>query len=165
MNNSSHYATAVVVTPGYFRVFGASARAGRLFTTEEEQPGGPPAMVISEAYWRRQFAADPAAIGATVTFRQRSYTIVGVTALRHPARADFYYAEEAAPPTQSRTAHNYRAVGRLAAGVPLAQAQSEMTGIASRLSQEYPVSNGEKDVAVVPMQEVVVGDTRPASPP
>jgi len=160
VNNTSDYAFAAVVTPGYFRVFGATARVGRLLSAEEEQPGGPQSVVISEAYWRRQFGADPAAVGATITFRQRQYTIVGVTPLRYPARADIYYPEEAAPSQQSRTAHNYRAVGRLAGGVALTQAQAEMTGIASRLSQEYPVSNGEKGIAVVPLQEVVVGDTR-----
>jgi len=160
VNNTSDYVFATVVTPGYFRVFGATARVGRLLSQEEEQPGGPQSVVISEAYWRRQFSADPKAVGATITFRQRQYTIVGVTPLRYPARVDIYYPEEAAPGQQSRTAHNYRAVGRLANGVALTQAQAEMTGIASRLSQEYPVSNGEKGVAVVPLQEVVVGDTR-----
>ncbi|MGE3492521.1 MAG: ABC transporter permease [Vicinamibacterales bacterium] len=160
VNNASDYAFAAVVTPGYFQVFGATARVGRLFSPDEEQPEGPPAVVISEAYWRRQFAADPGAVGSTITFRQQVFTIVGVTPLRYPARADLYYAEAAAPEGQSRSAHNYRAVARLAAGVPVAQAQAEMTGIASRLSQEYPVSNGEKGVAVVPLQEVVVGDTR-----
>ena len=35
-----------------------------------------------------------------------------------------------------------------------------MTGIAARLGQEYPLSNGEKGIAVVPLQEMVVGDTR-----
>jgi putative ABC transport system permease protein len=160
VNNASDYAFTAVVTPGYFRVFGAGARLGRRFVAEEEQPGGPPVVVISEAYWRRQFAADPAAVGSTITFRQQAFTIVGVTPLRYPARADIYYAEAAAPEGQSRTAHNYRAVGRLASGVSLAQAQAEMSGIAARLSQAYPVSNGEKGIAVVPLQEVVVGDTR-----
>ena len=35
-----------------------------------------------------------------------------------------------------------------------------MTAVASRLSQQYPVSNGDKGVAVVPLQDVIVGDTR-----
>ena len=35
-----------------------------------------------------------------------------------------------------------------------------MTGIAAQLSAQYPVSNGDKGIAVVPIQEVVVGDTR-----
>ena len=162
VNNASDYAWVLRVTPGYFRVFGVTARAGRLFTTEEEQPGGPPVVVITDAYWRRQFGADPRAVGSTVTFNQQAHTIVGVTSpeFRYPVRADIFYAEPAMPPATSRSAHNYRAVGRLAAGVTLLQAQSEMTGIAARLSKEYPVSNGDKGVAVVPLQEMIVGDTR-----
>jgi putative ABC transport system permease protein len=162
VNNASDYAWVLRVTPGYFRVFGVTARAGRLFTAEEEQPGGPPVVVITDAYWRRQFGADPRAVGSTVTFNQRAHTIIGVTApeFRYPARADIFFAEPAMPAGTSRSAHNYRGVGRLARGVSLTQAQSEMTGIAARLSKEYPLSNGDKGVAVVPLQEVIVGDTR-----
>ena len=160
VNNVSDYTAVARMAPGYFEVFGATARTGRLFTREEQQPGGSDAVVISEAYWRRQFASDPRAIGSTITFGQRTRTIIGVTPLRYPARTDIYYPDPVAPESQSRTAHNYRGVGRLAAGVSVVQAQSEMTGIASRLEQQYPVSNGDKGIAVVPVQDVVVGDTR-----
>jgi predicted permease len=63
-------------------------------------------------------------------------------------------------PNESRSAHNYRAVARLAPGVSVAQAQSEMTGIAARLIEQYPQSNADKGAAVVPLQDIVVGDTR-----
>jgi putative ABC transport system permease protein len=141
-------------------VFGATARIGRLFTPEEQQPGQSDAVVISEAYWRRQFASDPRAIGSTIAFGNRTRTIVGVTELRYPARTDIYYPDPAPPEAQSRTGHNYRGVARLAPGVTVAQAQSEMTAIASRLEQQFPVSNGDKGIAIVPIQDVVVGDTR-----
>jgi putative ABC transport system permease protein len=160
VNNVSDYSAVARVAPGYFRVFGATPRAGRLFTPEEEQPRASDVVVISEAYWRRQFGSDPRAIGSTVTFGQRTRTIIGVTDLRYPARTDIYYPDPIAPESQSRTAHNYRGVGRLAAGVSPEQAQAEMTGIASRLGQQYPVSNGDKGIAVLPVQDVVVGDTR-----
>jgi putative ABC transport system permease protein len=162
VNHASDYAWVLRVTPGYFRVFGATARLGRLFTAEEEQPGGPPSIVITDAFWRRQFAADPRAIGSTITFNQRPFTIVGVTdaSFRYPVRADIFEAEPAMPAGTSRTAHNYRAVARLAPGVTVAQAQAEMTGIATALSEQYPVANGDKGVAVVPLQEIIVGDTR-----
>lgn len=160
VNNVSDYTTVARVSPGYFRVFGATATIGRLFTPEEEQPGAGDAVVISDAYWRRQFASDPRAIGATITFGQRTRTIIGVTALRYPARTDIYYADPVAPESASRTAHNYRGVGRLASGVTVTQAQAEMSGIAARLGQQYPLSNAEKGIAIVPIQEIVVGDTR-----
>ena len=160
VNNVSDYTTVARIAPGYFEVFGATALAGRLLTAEEQRPGGSDAVVISDAYWRRQFGSDPRALGSTITFGQRPRTIVGVTALRYPARTDIYYPDPVAPESQNRSGHNYRGVGRLAAGVTVAQAQSEMTGIASRLEQQYPVSNGDKGIAVVPLQDVVVGDTR-----
>ena len=160
VNNVSDYTTVTRVSPGYLHVFGATARIGRLFTPDEEKPGDSDAIVITEPYWRRQFGSDPRAIGATITFGQRTRTIVGVTAMRYPERTDIYYPDPVAPETQSRTGHNYRGVGRLAPGVSVAQAQSEMSGIASRLGQQYPLSNADKGIAVVPLQEVVVGDTR-----
>ena len=160
VNNVSDYTNVARVAPGYFDVFGATARAGRLFTAEEQQPAASDVVVISEAYWRRQFGSDPRAIGSTITFGNRARTIIGVTDLRYPARTDIYYPDPAPPEAQSRTGHNYRGVARLARGVSIAQAQAEMTGIASRLEQQYPVSNGDKGIAVVPVQDVVVGDTR-----
>ena len=160
IDKASDYVAVTGVAPGYFRVFGATALAGRLFTSDEEQPRDSAVVVISEAFWRRRFAADPRVVGSTVTFEQRPRTIVGVTALRYPARTDIYYPDADPPERQSRTAHNYRAVGLLASGVTVAQAQAEMTAIASRLEQQYPVSNGGKGIAVVPVQDVVVGDTR-----
>ncbi len=160
VNNVSDYTTITRISPGYFRVFGATALAGRLFTDQEQQPGGSDVVVISDAYWRRQFGSEPRALGSTITFGQRTYTIVGITATRYPARTDIYYADATPPQAQSRTAHNYRAVGRLAPGVSIRQAQAEMTNIATALTTQHPVSNAEKSVAVVPLQELVVGDTR-----
>jgi putative ABC transport system permease protein len=160
VNNVSDYTTITRIAPGYFRVFGATAVVGRLFTEEEERPVGSQVAVLTEAYWRRQFNSDPRIIGAPITFNQRAYTIIGVTPLRYPARTDIYYPDFITPESQSRSAHNYRGVGRLAQGVSVAQAQAEMTSIATGLSQQYPLSNGEKGIAVVPLQDVVVGDTR-----
>ena len=143
-------------------MFGATAQLGRLPTDEEAAPDGPPVVVITDAYWRRQFAANPAAIGTTLTLDQRRFTIVGVAAaaFRFPARADIYAPDQGRLATTSRTAHNYRAVGRLGDGASLAAAQAEMTGIAARLTSEYPRSNGDKGVRVTPLHEAVVGATR-----
>ena len=101
-------------------------------------------------------------VGTTLTLDQRTLTIVGVTApgFRFPARADLYTAEPGRLATLSRSGHNYRAVGRLAPGVSLAQARAEMTGIAARLSAEYPRSNADKGVRLTPLQDAIVGETR-----
>ena len=96
VNNVSDYTTVTRVAPGYFRVFGAAA-GPTIVHAEEEKSGDSDAVVISEAYWRRQFGLDPRAIGSTITFGQRTRTIIGVTALRYPARTDIYYPDPIAP--------------------------------------------------------------------
>ncbi|HZI73198.1 MAG TPA: FtsX-like permease family protein, partial [Gemmatimonadales bacterium] len=52
-------------------------------------------------------------------------------------------------------------VGRLKPGVPLSQAQSEMTAIAARLAEAYPKSNSKHGVNVAPLTAVIVGNVRP----
>ncbi len=161
INGATDYATVTRVTGDFFRVFGATTELGRLWTNDEERPGGPQSVLITDPYWRRQFGGDARVIGSTITFDQRVYTVVGVLAspFRYPARSDIYFLEQA-PFSTSRSAHNNRVVGHLAAGVSLAQAQSDLRSIAARLSEQYPQSNGDKSAVVVPLQEVVVGDLR-----
>ena len=159
---NADYGTVVRITPGFFDVLGVRAQMGRLLSPSEETPGGPLAIVITDAFWRRQFNASPQALGSTVRFRDRTYDIVGVLppGFRFSARADIYHAAWVIPESPSRSAHNYRVIGRLRDGVTLEQANAEMIGIARRLEQEYPTSNAEKSVRVVPLQEILVGGSR-----
>ena len=156
------YATTYIVTPGFFEALGVGPRAGRLFTPEEEKAGGPLAAVITDAYWRRQFGARADAIGSTLKLGDQFFTIVGVLppGLRFPARADVYAPAAFTTETASRSGHNYQVIGRLKAGVSLEQAQGEMSAIASRLADQYPLSNAGKSVLVMPLKDLLVRDTR-----
>ena len=156
------YATTYIVTPGFFDALGVGPRAGRLFTPEEEKAGGPLAAVITDAYWRRQFGARADAIGSTLKLGDQFFTIVGVLppGLRFPARADVYAPAAFTTETASRSGHNYQVIGRLKAGVSLEQAQGEMSAIASRLADQYPISNAGKSVLVMPLKDLLVRDTR-----
>src|SRR5215470_7179675 len=48
-----------IVTASYFTTFGVAPLAGRVFSAEEDKPGQPRVIVISERLWRRIFQADP----------------------------------------------------------------------------------------------------------
>ncbi len=162
LNGVGQYASVYRVTPGFFEALGAKAATGRLFAADEQAAGGPLAAVITDSFWRNQFNGDPAAVGSTVKFNDRFFTIVGVleAGIRYPARADIYAPAWIVPPTTSRSAHNYRVIGRLKADVSVAQSQLEMTAIAKRLEEQYPNSNAAKSVLVLPLQDLLVGDTR-----
>ncbi len=161
--NSSGYAVAYVTAPEFFDALGLRPALGRTLSAEDHTPGSPLAAVITDAYWRRQFDASLTALGSTLRFHDRSFTIVGVLEhdARYPGRADIYGPSWIWPETESRSAHNYRAVGRLADGVTLEQAREEMTAIALRIQELHPETNEGKLNMVVPLQEIVVGDARP----
>ena len=160
---AADYASAIHVTPGFFNVFGVGPSMGRVFEPADETPGSPFTAVISHDFWMRSFGGHPEAIGSTVSFGERTFTIVGVMppGFRFPTRTDIWYPAWVQPETTSRGAHNYRVVARLKDDVALTQAQAEMTALAARLEQAYPASNAGKGVVIVPLQEQLVGDTRP----
>jgi predicted permease len=66
------------VAPEFFAVIGMSPVIGRGFVPEEEKPGGPPAVVLSDALWQSAFGADRRVIGSSVRLDDTTYTIVGV---------------------------------------------------------------------------------------
>ncbi|MBA2257671.1 MAG: ABC transporter permease [Acidobacteria bacterium] len=66
VNGSADYAWVHIVTPEFFDVLGTGAAQGRLLSKEEFTAGGPFAIVISDAFWRRQFS------GRTVPSARRS---------------------------------------------------------------------------------------------
>src|SRR5262249_61854199 len=90
------------------------------------------------------------------------YTLVGVLAppFRFPGDTDIWAPWWIVPETTSRSAHNYRAVGRLRPGVSVGQAQQEMSAIASGLERAYPTSNANKGVAVDPLLDQIVRGVR-----
>jgi putative ABC transport system permease protein len=161
VDGAADYAFATLVAPGFFDVLAGRAAVGRLFTADEEKPGSPLAAVITDAFWKRRFNGQASAVGTTLKFRDRLFTVVGVLppGVRYPERADIYYPAWVVPETTSRSAHNYRVVARLRDGVTIQQAAAEMTAISSRLEREYPTSNDGKLTQVVPLQELIVGGT------
>jgi putative ABC transport system permease protein len=69
-----------LVTGNYFSVLGVPAFRGRTLTAaDDESPGAAPYAVLSYDYWQRRFAADPAAVGRSLTLNGYPFTVVGVT--------------------------------------------------------------------------------------
>ena len=65
----------------YFAVLGLRPARGRFYTAEEDRLGaGAEVVVLSDAFWRRHFGADPAIVGKTMTLGAQTFTIIGVTA-------------------------------------------------------------------------------------
>ena len=132
---------------------------GRTLRADDEIPGGQLVVVLSHSLWRDRYAADTSIIGRGVRVNAQPATVVGVmpagfgfpneTKLWLPLRLN-----PAAVPWGSGTHVN--GVGRLRAGVTLAQANSELTAIAKRIESEHHQSNDGVRPVVQPFIRAVV---------
>jgi putative ABC transport system permease protein len=157
--------SSAYVTENFFKVIGLSPVLGRTFTEEEEKPGGPFAVVISDRLWQRAFGRDPAILGRPIKLHDQSFTVVGVMPpqMTSPQDTDawFPFGRRIVSVWQDRNIHpNLFVWGRLKPGVTLEQARSEMKTIGARLEKEYPASNTQVTVVVNPLLENLVGKYR-----
>ncbi len=81
VNGETVKVQGVIASGDYFQGLGASAEAGRTFTSDDDRSGGGadgPVVVISDAFWARQFQREKAAIGRAITLDHVRFTIIGV---------------------------------------------------------------------------------------
>ncbi len=70
---------AELVSGNYFPLLGVRPALGRLFTARDDlYEGRHPYAVLSDAFWRTRFAADPAILGRTIRINDYPLTVVGV---------------------------------------------------------------------------------------
>ncbi len=104
------------VTANLFPMLGVAPALGRSFLTEEDKPGAPGVVIVSDGFWRQRLNANPNVIGSALSVNGTPATIVGVMPPRFdfPGAAALWYPA-AAPndPQYTRTAlvHDRRTAG------------------------------------------------------
>jgi len=135
------------VTSNFFKVVGVSPAIGRAFTDADDRAGGEPTVILSNEFWRTQFAADPSVLGRSLTLNAIPCTIIGVLprGFQYLRPYDVFVSVapvSGTPMLQLRGNHNgFNAVGRLKPGISVATAEAELQGIAADLEREYPGTN------------------------
>jgi putative ABC transport system permease protein len=152
------------VSADYFRVFGAPVALGRTFTPEEDRPGGPAVVVISNGLWRNRFGGDPAILNRTIDLGQEPYTIIGVIGPTYSGdpKSDIWLPLKPDPNSVDQ-GHYLRATARLKPGVTLAQAQAAMKHAADEFNRKFPgspVMGPGATFTAVPLRDSVIGDVR-----
>lgn len=143
-----------LVTANMLDALGLPPMLGRNFKAEENEPGKDKVAILSHGLWQRRFGSDPNIIGKTIQVNSEARTVVGVMSaeFNFPRGMEMMAPLSFTPEVKSnRGNHSYLAVGRLKAGVSLAQAQTEMTGIAARLAEQYPDNNTGLSAGVYPL--------------
>ena len=156
--------TEAMVAPRFFDVMGVPPVLGRAFRPEEQHFGGPHAVVISYRLWRGHFNGDPHVLGQALHIGKAALPIVGVMpeGFRYPDReVDLWEPSPAdAPFAQSRDSTWFSVVGRLRPGVTEAQAQANLATVQHQLGMQFPKSDADLRVDMVPLKETIVGGVR-----
>lgn len=155
------------ISANAFQMLGVEAAVGRAFLPEEDTPGQQRVVVLSYGLWQRRFGADQQLVGKTLTLNGDRYTVVGVLPPEFffpikEAEVAIPLAPDADPWRNVRTSTNFlRAIARLKSGITREQAEADLTSVAMRMRQQYPVANARKlGVTLSPLHEEVVGNFR-----
>ena len=154
------------VTASLFTTLRAKAAQGRVFTADEDKPGGPLVTVLSHGLWERRFGADPDIVGKTLSFNDKAYTVIGIMpqGFAFPSRVEMWVSAgqlSDQPNWKQRGNHpGLYGVARLKPGVTVEQARAEMDNIAAGLEKLYPNSNQDNRLRIMPLLENYVRDVR-----
>ncbi len=164
-------ATSIDVIANFFQVLGVRPAMGRAFTADDARDGAAPVVLLTDAWWKRQFAADPAIVGKAFDMNGKQTTVIGVL----PASFDFGAVfspgvkidaitplDLYGPPRDWGNIITF--IGRLKPGVTLAQARDDAKA-ASRimcwnLKQPGSCGNYKDAVIPVPLKDYVAGSLR-----
>ncbi|MET1084518.1 MAG: ABC transporter permease [Burkholderiales bacterium] len=153
----------MLVSDNLFSLMGIEPTIGRGFTADEHGvPDRDAVIILGRTMWEQEFGSDPAVLGRTVRINGHDFTVIGVappsfTGMNQYVRSDFFVplmmssrvlADAKAGSLQARDARNLTLKGRLKAGVSQAQAQTELTAIATNLQRDHPDTNKNRGLAV-----------------
>ena len=153
-------ASRFMVTPNFFALVGAQPALGRTFAPDEDQPGRERVVVLSDALWRRRFAADPATVGRDIRINDEDYRVIGVMPQKFvfPMTSELWTPLALSPAERNARSSQYLSVvGLLKPGRSVGQADAEVATIASRLAREYPNTNKDRRFFSMKAHDYLIG--------
>lgn len=156
------------VSADLFAALRVNPLMGRLFTNDEDKPGGTPVVLLSYPLWQRRFGGQASILNQPLTLNGKSYTVIGIMppGYQFPSRVEMWVPVgqlSGDADWQQRGNHpGLYGVARLKPGVSFAQARAEMDTIGANLEKQYNDSNAGNGIGVRPLLEVFVGDIRRA---
>jgi putative ABC transport system permease protein len=156
--------TIGVASRDFFPVMAVQPYRGRTFLPEEQRLGAAPVALVSYGYWRDGLGSREDFGAIKLKTDDRLVTVIGVLppGFRFPDDADLWIPRELFDVLPARSAHNWKVLGRLKEGVSLAQANTELSGIAGRIAQQNAGKLEMSSVAMLPLQKSLTGEVSSA---
>lgn len=142
-----------------FGVLGIRPLLGRSLTAEDDVPGAPGVILLSDELWRTRFEADPGIVGRTIAFADTGRTVVGVmpSGLAFPNRTAKYWIPMALPVAaygdDQRANFILNVIARLAPGTSIDAAEAELDVIARRLAEAFPATNASSGAVAMTLRD------------
>jgi putative ABC transport system permease protein len=145
------------VTAEMLPLLGVEPALGRVFDPDDDRDSAPGTVVLSYAFWQREFGGDRSVLGRTIRLDHTPYTVIGVMpkGFYFPNRAALLWTAMRFSPEvfEERTNTYIYATGLLKPGVSIAQAQAEMRTIAARISAAYPKEMAKTGIVARPLRD------------
>jgi len=177
LGDRSRIALGQVVTSNHFTMLGVPPFLGRLLVAADDEPSAARVVVISHRMWQREFGADPAIAGKSLTLRGQPYTIAGVAPawftgvvplltpelwlpIRQVEEVEPAGITDSVPSPIGTTRLERRGMrwmfikGRLKPGIAAAQAHANIALIGTQLAAANPVTNDDRTMAAIPTEDV-----------
>jgi len=166
---------AAAVTASFFRVMAVQPLLGRYLAPGEEGANAPPVAVLSYAFWRSRFGADPRIGGRTILLDRMPVTVIGVMpqGFDYPHGVQLWRPIDIEEGTQlpraaTRPARLVNILGRLRPDLPAAAVENDMSVLAHNIRAEYPPEFEAAgflkgfSIRAMPLGRRIAGDLRPA---
>jgi putative ABC transport system permease protein len=145
----------------FFHLLGVQPQLGRLFLADDDRRGAARTALLSDKLWKDQFGGDRGVLGSKIMLDGEQYQVIGVL----PPGFEYFQADDVYIPIglflkpgglmERGVTMGLYALGRLKPGITLAQANSELGGIAAQLQSEYPAENKDKVATAEHLQDVM----------
>lgn len=164
-NGDAERVNASAVSTGFFHTVGIAPALGRAFVAADGAKGAPGVAMISYRLWKQRFGGDPKLLGRSVDFSSEPSLIIGVMppAFNFPDDADIWFPLEI--DENAFTPWYLEAVGRMKAGVKVADVQREIESLTDEAMIRHPerfpfAKRGENRAVAMPLSRQLVGDAR-----
>jgi len=156
---------AYEVSEEYLQILGGEPVVGRGFAEEDMSPNREGVVLLDYGLWQESFGGDPQVLGRSMVLDGEPHTIIGVLpqGWRHPfSRSGTDVLLPLRPePWWGRGNHFLRGLGRMRSDVTVEEAQADLSAVAAALEAEYPDTNTGWGASVRPLDDVLLGATRP----
>jgi putative ABC transport system permease protein len=154
------------VTGELFPTLGVAPLLGRMLAAGDDQVGAAPVAVLSEGLWRQRYGGDRTVLGKTFEITNGSFTIVGVAPgafdLPHGSDAWVTFAAMNADLLKEDAVGTLDLVGRLRPGRTTEEGRRELDRLVAEVAGSQWSSDSRLVMTVRSLEEVVVGQVRPA---